>query len=185
MAEPVLEAGTLLVAPPTLQDPNFRRSVVLLCDHSPEGTFGLLLNRMLELKLSEVLDDLLAGDAPLALGGPVQPNTLHFVHCLGAEVPRAVEVADGIFWGGDFDVVKALVRSGAVKEGTLRFFLGYAGWSPGQLEAEMEQSGWIVVPPSGAFVFPDDPSNLWRSVMRRLGGEYALLSNFPDNPRMN
>jgi putative transcriptional regulator len=189
-----LAPGTLLVAPPTLGDPNFRRSVVLLCEHSPaEGSFGLSLGRPLEqdLALSDVLDlgdpvaRLRGEDFPLALGGPVQPETLHYLHRHPEAVPGATEVTEGVRWGGDFDDVKVLLADGEADAQSLRFFLGYAGWGAGQLRAELDQGGWILAPADVELVFPESLDAFWRQIMRRLGGEYALLSNFPDNPRMN
>jgi putative transcriptional regulator len=177
--------GVLLVAPPMMLDPNFRRSVVLLCEHSPEGSFGLILNRPLALALSEVLDGLHQGDAPLSLGGPVQQNTLHFLHRHGDLVSDAIPIFDGVHWGGDFEAIKVLVQAEAASPQNLRFFLGYAGWSPGQLEEEIEAGGWFLAYADDVLVFPEEPDTLWRTVLRRMGGEYALLSNFPDDPQMN
>ena len=189
-----LAPGTLLVAPPTLGDPNFRRSVVLLCEHSEiEGSFGLSLGRPLEqeLTLSDVLDlgapatRLRGEDFPLALGGPVQPETLHYLHRHPEAVPDAQQVAEGVWWGGDFEDVKQLLADGEADAESLRFFLGYAGWGPSQLRAEMDQGGWILASADPEIVFPESLEAFWRQIMRRMGGEYALLSNFPDNPRMN
>lgn len=189
-----LVPGTLLVAPPTLGDPNFRRSVVLLCEHHPaEGSFGLSLGRPLEqdLALSDVLDlgdpaARLAGeDFPLVLGGPVQPETLHYLHRHPGAVPGATEIAEGVWWGGDFEDVKQLLAEGTASLQSLRFFLGYAGWGAGQLRAELDQDGWILAPADAGVVFPESLDAFWRQIMRRMGGEYALLSNFPDDPRMN
>lgn len=189
-----LAPGVLLVAPPTLGDPNFRRSVVLLCEHNEvEGSFGLSLGRPLEqditlrdaLDLSEPAARLHAEDFSLALGGPVQPETLHYLHRHPEAVPDATEVAEGIWWGGDFEHVQALLAEGEADTRSLRFFLGYAGWGVGQLRAEMDQGGWILAPPAPDLVFPESLDAFWRQMMRRMGGEYALLSNFPDDPRMN
>ncbi|PSQ85795.1 MAG: hypothetical protein BRD40_00065, partial [Bacteroidetes bacterium QS_1_65_9] len=173
----------------------FRRSVVLLCEHSNGmGSFGLSLGRPLEqdLALSDVIDlgdaaaRLQGEDFPLALGGPVQPETLHYVHRHGREaVPDATEIAEGIWWGGDFEDVKTLIADGEASTGSLRFFVGYAGWGAGQLRAEIDQDGWILTPADAELVFPESLEAFWRAVMRRMGGEYALLSNFPDDPRMN
>ena len=175
--------GVLLVAPPVLSDPNFRRSVVLLCEHGEAGSFGLVLNHLLTVQLGDVLESLSGRREPLWLGGPVQPSTLHFLHRHGGDIAGAVPVVDGVCWGGDFDDVQRLLRSEAADG--LRFFLGYAGWIPGQLEAEVEAGGWILARARAAFVFPDDPERLWSAVLRSLGGEYALLANFPEDPRMN
>lgn len=176
--------GVLLVAPPMLADPNFRRTVVLLCEHGPEGSFGLILNRPLTLALSEVVAEL-RGETKVSLGGPVQQNTLHFLHRHQQAIADAIPVMNGVHWGGDFDDVKMLIQAEAATPSDLRFFLGYAGWSPGQLEEEIEQGGWFLTHAEDSLIFTNEPDGLWRTVMRRMGGEYALLSTFPDDPRLN
>lgn len=177
--------GVLLVAPPDLRDPNFRRTIVLLCEHNAEGSFGLILNRGLDLTLGDVLEELDDAEEPLSLGGPVQPNTLHFLHRYDESIPDAEYVLDGVQWGGNFPTIKALVESGQATSDAMRFFLGYAGWGPGQLDAEIDQDGWLRLPGTEEIIFPAEPDTLWRDVLRRMGGEYALLSNYPDDPRMN
>ncbi len=179
-----LRPGVLLVAPPMLQDPNFKRSVVLLCEHSGEGSFGLMLNRPLDLQLKDVLEDIAPFEDHLSLGGPVEPNTLHFLHRF-EEVPQAIRVADDIYWGGEFEAIKDLARSGQAHGESLRFFLGYAGWTTGQLGQEVEAGGWILAEADSSRVFPEEPFRLWRLILRNMGGEYAVLANFPDDPRLN
>ena len=176
--------GVLLIAPPMMRDPNFWRAVVLLCEHGPAGSFGLILNRPLTLELSEVMNDL-QGENMISLGGPVQQDTLHFLHRHGDQVSEAIPIVDGVHWGGDFEVIKTLVQAEATTPNDLRFFLGYAGWSPGQLEEEIEQGGWFLANAADMLIFSEEPHKLWRTVLRRMGGEYALLANFPDDPRMN
>jgi putative transcriptional regulator len=180
-----LAPGVLLVAEPALLDPNFRRTVILLCDHNAEGSFGLILNRPTEYHLGEVLAEPPGIDALLYLGGPVQTDTLHYLHPYVDEVDEAVAVLDGVGWGGPFEEIVERVRLGALDADGFRFFIGYSGWGAGQLATEVEEGGWLVLPGSAADVFDGDPSVLWRDVMRGLGGEYALLSNYPDDPRMN
>lgn len=182
-----LAPGTLLVAAPMMQDPNFRRAVILLCEHKVnEGSFGLVLNRPLDVKLGDVMEEFFAYDPQLRLGGPVQRDTLHFLHRHPDAVDGGMALSDGVQWGGDFEAVKALLQGGDVSEGDLRFFLGYAGWSPDQLADEVEEDAWILAPSAADLVFADVPDQqLWRAVLRRMGGEYAILANFPDDPRMN
>ena len=177
-------AGALLVAPPTLRDLNFYRSVVLLCEHGEMGSFGLILNRPLKVGLGEILSDH-EGDDMVSLGGPVQQDTLHYLHRHGDIVGEAVPVAQGIHWGGDFQAIKILMDTQMASPQDLRFFVGYAGWSPGQLEAEISDGGWFQTWAHDTLVFSEDPEDLWRTVLQRMGGEYALLVNFPDNPRVN
>lgn len=177
--------GVILIAPPMMSDPNFRRSVVLLCEHGMDGSFGLILNKALSLQLADVVEGMESYKGQLSLGGPVQPNTLHVLHCYGQQVGEVIEVTDQVFWGGDFEAIQGMIDSGVDTDGDLRFFLGYAGWSPGQLDAEIEQGGWILTHSEKELIFTDNPDDLWRSALQTMGGEYALLANFPDDPRMN
>lgn len=175
----------MLVAAPMMRDPNFHRSVILLCEHGENGTFGLILNHPLDMQLGDVIEEFFAYDPPVHLGGPVQRNTLHYVHRRPEDVPEGVALADGVVWGGDFESLKSIVRTGDVDYGDVRFFLGYAGWSPGQLEEEVEEGAWIPTSIVPDLVFDSGVQELWREVLRRMGGEYALLSTFPDDPRLN
>lgn len=181
----VPEPGMLLVAPPMVHDLNFRRSVILLCEHTPEGSFGLVLNHQLAVRLAEIIPDLERLDAPIGRGGPVQTDTLHFIHRRGEGVPGAIPVAEGVYWGGDFGIMEVLIETDGISAEDVRFFLGYAGWSPGQLLREIDQGGWILVPGTEHVVFSSDAAKLWRSVLRAMGGEYAVLANFPEDPRLN
>jgi putative transcriptional regulator len=180
-----LAPGSLLISVPMMEDPNFRRSVVLICEHNEKGSFGLTLNRPIDASLADVLDGVYAFDPTLHLGGPVQRDTLHFVHCAGDRIPGGIELPGDVTWGGNFDVVQELAQSGELSNDDIRFFLGYSGWSPGQLENEIGEDAWIVAPSGGTVLFEEAADELWRAVLRRLGGEYALLSTFPDDPRMN
>ncbi len=179
-----LVPGVLLVAEPALLDPNFRRTAILLCDHNDGGSFGLVVNRPTELHLSEVLVEPVGIDSRLYLGGPVQPDTLHVLHGYAAAVPDAIPLFADVGWGGRFDDVAEGLREGSFEEERVRFFAGYAGWGGGQLEAEIEEGSWIVLEAVPELVFAA-PGALWRGIMRGLGGEYALLSNYPDDPRSN
>ena len=180
-----LFAGALLVAEPPMADPNFKRSVILLCEHSTEGSFGLVLNRPSPMQLSEVAGLKLPEGLQLALGGPVQADTLHFLHPFGDEIEGALPVADGIWWGGDLESLLQGIDAERVDARRVRFFLGYSGWGEGQLEEEVAERGWIVLSATDSLVFAEEDDELWRQILRRLGGEYALLSTFPDNPRFN
>lgn len=178
-------AGVILIAPPMMQDPTFRRSVVLLCEHGVDGSFGLILNRSVTLQLADVVEGMELYRGPLSMGGPVQPETLHFLHRFGDQIGETTEVIDDVFWGGDFEAVQKMVQSRETSADDIRFFLGYAGWSPGQLDAEIEQDSWILTPSNASMIFQEAPDKLWTTILRRMGGEYALLANFPDDPRMN
>ncbi len=180
------EPGVFLIAPPMIHDPNFRRSVILLCEHTSEGSFGLIMNRPLGVHLAEVVRGIHEPEMLIAQGGPVQTDTLHFIHTCGDLVADAIPISNGIYWGGDFDIMKLLIETRQVARDGVRFFLGYAGWSPGQLLDEIDQGGWIVAPGGDApSVFLSNPDDLWRSLLRGMGDEYAVLANFPEDPRLN
>ena len=176
--------GDVLVAEPPMADPNFRRTVILVCEHTTDGSFGLVLNRPTGLALSQAADEDFTFDAELWTGGPVQPDTLHYLHPFG-DLDGALPVLDDVFWGGDFEAFQRAVTEGWLDPSQARFFVGYSGWGAGQLDAEVDEGSWIVLSGSSELVFADGDDALWRQVLRQLGGEYALLSTFPDDPRLN
>jgi putative transcriptional regulator len=180
------QSGSLLISEPFLGDPNFERSVVLLCSHDEaEGTFGLTLNRMSNLRLSDVIDlNNDAFDVELGIGGPVQYNTLHYVHKI-ANLPQAVQLGEGIFWGGDFEILQTMIETGIISNKEIKFFLGYSGWTAGQLQKEINENVWIVNNKAANKLFKLEADKLWRSVLRQMGGKYKVLSNYPVDPRLN
>jgi len=179
-----LRPGVVLVAVPMLLDPNFYRTVVLICDHNDEGSFGLILNRDTELPPSEFVESMGALTETVRFGGPVQPDTLHYVHDFGEEIPESIQVETDLWWGGDFDSVQSRIAPPEVDPG-IRFFVGYAGWGDGQLKTEVDEGSWFVCPANGDWIFDTSPDELWRKAILSFGGETALLANYPDNPRLN
>ena len=177
--------GTILVAEPPMADPNFRRAVILLCEHSLEGSFGLVLNRPSGHLLSEAASEPLPFDAALSVGGPVEPTSLHYLHPYGESLIGALPVLEGVFWGGVFEHVCDGISGGSLHADAMRFYVGYSGWGPGQLDSEVDDGAWMVLDADRDLVFSESDDALWRTLLRRLGGEYALLSTFPDDPRMN
>ena len=162
-------AGTLLISEPFLPDDNFKRSVVLLCEHNDEGTLGFILNRPLGVTVHEAVEDFPEFQASLYLGGPVENNTLHFIHRLGNEIPDSIEIMDGLYWGGNFEALKARIEEGALNADDIRFFLGYSGWSPGQLDDELKEKSWIVSECKSDHVFEQNTDELWRKVLKEDG----------------
>jgi len=170
--------GQLLVAAPVLHDPNFRRTVVLVAEHGDEGAMGLVLNRPTDTSVGDVLPDLapLAGEEEAVfVGGPV---ALESVLAL-AELEYPGDASEILF--GSIGFVQE--PDVAVLRG--RVFVGYAGWSAGQLEAELEEESWLVLPAETEDVFSNDPDGLWSAVLRRQGGQYALLALMPPDPSLN
>jgi len=177
--------GNILISEPFLADNYFRRSVVYLTEHNKEGSLGFVLNKPLGIRINEIVDDFPECDLSVTVGGPVSNNTVHYIHTLGALIPDSVEVADGIFWGGDFDLVKQLIAEGAVKRNELRFFLGYAGWSEGQLQAEMEEHAWLVGKLPRRMVMHSMGAEFWEKPLSGYNNKYRAWANFPEDPGLN
>lgn len=176
--------GKFLIAEPFLGDTNFERSVVLLCEHNENGSFGLVMNQKSNLNLGDVMENIY-GDMPLYVGGPVEQNTLHYIHRLGSQINNSIAIGNGIYWSGDFEEIRTLINIGKITEKDIRFFLGYSGWGNGQLMNEMKQNSWIVSDADAAFIFDTPNEQFWRAVLKRMGGEYKVLSNYPTDPRLN
>lgn len=185
MSTHTITNGCLLIAEPFLGDPNFERSVVLVCDHNDEGTFGLVLNQIAQVKLNDVLNEEMYHDYPLYVGGPVQQNTLHYIHRLGPALEESIALPNGLYWSGNFEQLRQLINAGTVKENDVRFFVGYSGWSGGQLANEMAQNAWIVTQASADFILDTPSDQFWRGILRQMGGQYRVLSHYPVDPRLN
>ncbi|MFY7997119.1 MAG: YqgE/AlgH family protein [Candidatus Kapaibacteriota bacterium] len=179
------DSGIVLLASQTLLDTNFKRTVVLLAQHTDDGALGYVLNRPLSATLAEVVPDLYGFDAPLYWGGPCQNDTLHCIHNVGTHIPGAAEITDGVYWGGDFDAIRNLIITGAASAENFRFFIGYAGWGIGQLEKEINEQSWLLTTPSQRIVFPDSVKNLWTRTVKGMGGEYNILANTPEHLSLN
>ncbi len=179
------QKGGLLLSEPYLADPNFERTTILLTEHNEEGSVGFILNKPSDSRVSEIMDDLKEFDSRVFIGGPVQQDTLHFVHRI-TTLSDAIEIAPGLYWGGNFDQLVALVDTQKLAATDIKFFLGYSGWSPGQLEEELKIDSWIVSDQiSEELVFETDPEQMWKTAMRGLGGRFSIYSNYPEDPRMN
>jgi putative transcriptional regulator len=177
--------GKLLLASPTLMDPNFVRTVVLIAEHTEEGAMGLVLNRPAASTVAEAVPDLewLAGEGEqVFVGGPVaETAVIVLAEFLRPETAGALVEPDLGFIGTDADDPEAL--EGAISRA--RVFAGHAGWGPGQLESELEEEAWIVEPPRREEIFSEDPAGLWAAVLRRKGRRYALLATMPPDPSLN
>lgn len=178
--------GALLVSEPFMIDPNFKRSVVLLTEFEVTGAVGFVLNQRSNLLLNDLISDIKCADFPIFIGGPVENDSLHFVHRCYDKLNSGAEIRDGLFWGGNFEALKVLLQNNELQHDEIKFFIGYSGWGAGQLEYEMNENSWLVTDKfDSEVVFVEDEENLWREVVIGLGPKYAHIANFPENPRWN
>ncbi len=178
--------GDLLLSEPFLADTNFERSVVLICEHTDEGALGFVLNKPSLLTLADVVEEAAGFEQLLYTGGPVQQDTLHFVHRASALREGSDNLGGALYWGGDFELLLSLINTRQLPSQDIRFFAGYSGWAPGQLAAELDEDAWIVCKQATIEqVFDVPPEQLWREVLRTMGGKYRMFSNYPTDPRLN
>ncbi|MDE3213292.1 MAG: YqgE/AlgH family protein [Bacteroidota bacterium] len=177
--------GTLLIANPFLKDPNFSRTVVFLCEHNADGSFGFVLNKTFPVPLQELLPDMDSGDFPVSQGGPVRLDSLHFLHQYPDMIGGGERVLPGVYWGGNYESLKSHILQNELQSGRIRFFVGYSGWSEGQLENEMKEESWLTVKATRELIFETRPEDVWKSALKHLGGDYEMMINFPIDPQLN
>lgn len=177
---------SLLISEPFMLDPNFLRSVVLICEHNEEGTLGLIVNHRSNLILKDVITDMPNASFPLYIGGPVGMDSLQFIHTCPDRLNSGIPLGDGIYWGGNFETLKVLINQNAIQEHEIKFFIGYSGWDNKQLMKELAENSWMVSNTfNPAMLFENDEENLWKEVIVNLGPKYAHVANFPINPSWN
>lgn len=177
--------GKILLSEPFLYDPSFRRSVVLLVEHNDEGSVGFILNKPIEMDISEALDNFPKFESSLYFGGPVNQNNLFYLHCRGDLITDSKEVIPGVFWGGDFETVKLLIDTGQIDQDEIQFFAGYSGWDVEQLQEELKENSWIVTDGDAETVFRMEREDMWTEIMSGLGKKYAVMATFPEDPSLN
>lgn len=178
--------GHLLVAEPSIiGDLDFHRSVILLADHSSNGSVGFILNKPLDFSISDLLPEI-NSNFTVYNGGPVEQDNLYFIHNIPELIPGSIEISNGIFWGGDFEVAKLLINNGQVSKQNIRFFLGYTGWESEQLLSEMKANSWIVTKNNYQNeIIGKAATHFWKEKITELGGDYLIWSNAPENPLLN
>jgi len=181
-----LNKGQILIAEPSiLGDVSFNRSVILLAEHNEEGSVGFILNKPLEYTISDLLPEIEAS-FKIYNGGPVDQDNLYFIHTIPNLIKNSIEISNGIYWGGDFDLTKSLINEGKINKEDIRFFLGYTGWEFNQLVAELKDNSWIVANNShNKEILSKSSKKFWKEKITELGGDYLIWSNAPENPNLN
>jgi putative transcriptional regulator len=180
----VPKKGRVLIAEPFLPGSYFNRAIVYIVDHNDEGTVGFILNKPVDFPIPDFFNEFPDYEKLLFMGGPVNIESVYYIHEYGKLIPGSIHIVDNLYWGGNFDRMKELVNSGVAEQNKVRFFLGYSGWSKGQLKEELEEDSWLVADIPSSFVL-GDTSELWKEMVIKLGGKYSLWENYPENPSMN
>jgi putative transcriptional regulator len=175
--------GKLLISAPILSD-IFKRSVILITEHNENGSIGFIINKPTEYFFHEVIKDFPVFQSKVLIGGPVDPQSVNFIHKEN-DISDSYEIKKGIYWNGNYEELKILAGSDSLNPEDFRFFLGYSGWSPGQLENELKLNSWYVADVNEEIIFANDEKKMWREILKNMGGEYKIISTFPDDPSVN
>lgn len=180
------EIGKILISDPFLDEDYFRRSVILLCDHNEDGTFGFVLNNYLELGMHEIDEDFPNVHSKISVGGPVDTESIFFIHAFGDAIEGSYEIKKGIYFGGNYDQLAELIRQNPQNNKLVRFFLGYSGWGKNQLTEELKKNSWIVADNiSVNDILDTNNPQFWNYCMEKQGGKFKTISKFPINPNNN
>ena len=177
--------GRILISEPFLRDATFGRSVILLVDHTDEGSMGLVINKQLPLFLNDIIMEFkYLDEIPLYKGGPIATDTLFYLHTL-SDIPGSISISKGLYLNGDFDEIKKYILQGNKISGCIRFFLGYSGWDSEQLSNEIRENTWLVSEEEKSYLMKNNIKDMWRKALEKLGSKYETWSRFPQVPTLN
>ena len=182
----ILEKGKILIAEPSIiGDISFNRSIILLVEHGNNGSIGFILNKPMNLNISDLIPEI-ESNLKIYNGGPVQQDNLYFIHKISDLIPESIMISDGLYWSGNFEYVLKLIKKGEINKNDIRFFLGYSGWDSNQLNNELNNNTWILSENShNKNIITAVDEVFWKNKMLDLGGEYSLWSNAPEHPSHN
>jgi len=181
------QKGRVLIAEPFLSGFYFKRSIILLVEHNKEGSMGFVLNKKINYKLNDITKGFPRFNSNVFLGGPVGTNQLFYIHRLGALLPDSIQINDNLYFGGDFNTLCHLIKNEreVIHSKDIRFFIGYSGWSAGQLENEIKRDSWMISPLNFDIPMQQNEPNIWEKYMESLGKKYRLWTRYPVNPNLN
>lgn len=181
-----LEIGRVLTAQPFMLDSNFNRAVIMICDHHPDdGSIGFILNKRFNMTVNELISDFPEIDAQVFYGGPVATDTIHYIHNVGDILDDSRKVAPGVYWGGDYEKLKFLIENELIKSHNIRFYIGYSGWSPGQMANELKTGSWVLGDGHANYVFQLKPEILWKETLINKGHNYSVIGQMPEANILN
>jgi len=178
--------GCLLLADPNIiNDPYFNRTVILITENSEDEVVGFIINKPLEYNFEDIFSGM-GKDYIIYNGGPVNKDNLYYIHNLPDLIPNSIKVSDNLFWGGDFSNVKNLIKDNKIGSNNIRFFSGYSGWTLSQLNNEIKEKSWIII--NNRFndkILKLKTNEFWKEEIKKLGNDYKIWSNAPENPNLN
>ena len=177
--------GDVLIAEPFMDDFYFRRSVILLVDHNEEGSLGVIFNKRLTIPFNEIVQGFPEFKADVYLGGPVETDRIFFIHTIGEMIPDSHLISNGLYWSGNINALKAMIKMDFIKPHEVRFFVGYAGWDGGQLRNELKANTWLVGRFTAKELLSTMPGKMWSGLVNKMGKRYMLWDKFPVNPSEN
>ena len=177
--------GDVLISEPFLDDFYFRRSAILIVDHNDEGSFGVVINKRLNIPFNDIIMGFPKFDAEVYLGGPVDTDRVFFIHTIGEMIPDSHKIMSGLYWSGNINALKAMIKNDLIKSHEVRFYVGYAGWDGGQIRKELKANTWLVGKFSTKEILHTMPSKMWSNFVNKLGNKYILWNKFPVNPSDN
>jgi putative transcriptional regulator len=180
-----IKTGRLLVAEPFMLDPHFKRSVVLLTEHTPEGSVGFIINKILDIEPRTIIQEFPDFKVPLFYGGPVHTDSIHFLHNVGELLDGSVRLSSGVYWGGDWNQLKFLIESKLIEPKHIRFFAGYSGWDAKLLKDEIKEGSWIVSEMHANYLFNAQPNTLWRTILQHKGNAFSIIADMRDDNLLN
>lgn len=178
-------AGKILLSEPLLRDFYFRRAAVLLAEHNEDGSFGVILNKPLKTPFNEIVQGFPDFQGKIYIGGPVSSDRIFYLHTLGDTIQESFEVMKGLYWGGNINHIKELAHHNLLDPKSIRFFVGYSGWSGMQLQDELKSNSWVVAESTSDVLLSMQPANMWNKLVASLGKDYEFWKKLPIDPILN
>ncbi len=186
MKKPKVTQGKILIAQPFMDDSFFKRAVVGITEHREDGTVGFILNKPVKAEIQELIPAITSEDSyDVFYGGPVATDTIHYIHTKGDILEESTAITKGLYWGGNFEKLIFLINTGVIRSREVRFYIGYSGWSGGQLDGELASGSWVVSDWFANYAFSSKSDKLWSETLTHKGNTYSVIAHIPPHNSKN